>query len=84
VAEEVAKMGPAIVSATVDIYQAIKRDLLPTPAKSHYTYNMRDLSKVFQGIAMVGVGVDTPEKMTRCAVLAREVLQRCSARFLLS
>jgi len=72
-------MGPAIVSATVDIYQAIKRDLLPTPAKSHYTYNMRDLSKVFQGIAMVGVGVDTPEKMTRCAVLACGVLQPCSA-----
>ncbi|KAL3161683.1 hypothetical protein ABBQ38_008782 [Trebouxia sp. C0009 RCD-2024] len=65
VAEEVASMGPAIVSATVDIYQAIKRDLLPTPAKSHYTYNMRDLSKVFQGISMVGVPVDTPEKMTR-------------------
>lgn len=65
VAVEVASMGPAIVSATVDIYQAIKRDLLPTPAKSHYTYNMRDLSKVFQGIAMVGVPVDTPEKMTR-------------------
>ncbi|KAA6419936.1 MAG: dynein heavy chain axonemal [Trebouxia sp. A1-2] len=65
VAEEVASMGPAIVSATVDIYQAIKRDLLPTPAKSHYTYNMRDLSKVFQGIAMVGVDVDTPEKMAR-------------------
>ena len=65
VAIEVASMGPAIVAATVDIYQAIKRDLLPTPAKSHYTYNMRDLSKVFQGISMVGVPVDTPEKMTR-------------------
>ena len=77
-------MGPAIVLATVDIYQAIKRDLLPTPAKSHYTYNMRDLSKVFQGIAMVGVGVDTPEKMTRCAVRACGVLQSCTARFLSS
>ena len=64
-------MGPAIVAATVDIYQAIKRDLLPTPAKSHYTYNMRDLSKVFQGISMVGVPVDTPEKMTRWAMAAR-------------
>ena len=66
-------MGPAIVTATVDIYQAIKKELLPTPAKSHYTYNMRDLSKVFQGISMVGVPVDTPEKMARWALLQKRV-----------
>lgn len=68
-------MGPAIVTATVDIYQAIKKELLPTPAKSHYTYNMRDLSKVFQGISSVGVPVDTPEKMARWVLLVSSATQ---------
>lgn len=37
-----------MVSATLDIYNTIADNLLPTPAKSHYTFNLRDLSKVFQ------------------------------------
>lgn len=39
--------GP-VVAATVGMYNTILADLRPTPAKSHYTYNLRDLSKVFQ------------------------------------
>jgi dynein heavy chain len=46
--EEVSSQLQAVVSATVQVYQTIRAELLPTPAKSHYTYNMRDLSKVFQ------------------------------------
>jgi len=38
-----------VVSAAIEIYAQIKADLLPTPAKSHYVFNLRDLSKVIQG-----------------------------------
>lgn len=41
-------LAEPIVAATVGMYNTILTDLRPTPAKSHYTYNLRDLSKVFQ------------------------------------
>jgi dynein heavy chain len=46
--DDVAGKLSGVVAATIDIYNSIRAELLPTPAKSHYTYNMRDLSKVFQ------------------------------------
>ena len=52
--DDVTVKAGALVAATLEIYNTIKKELLPTPAKSHYTYNMRDLSKVWQGVAMVG------------------------------
>ena len=42
-----------IVEAAVDIYSNIKSNLLPTPAKPHYVFNLRDLSKYIQGILKV-------------------------------
>ncbi|XP_069500104.1 dynein axonemal heavy chain 1 [Ambystoma mexicanum] len=41
-----------LVDATIKMYVTITSQLLPTPAKSHYTFNLRDLSKVFQGMLM--------------------------------
>ena len=40
-----------IVGNTIFIYEETQRKFRPTPARSHYTYNLRDVSKVFQGIA---------------------------------
>ena len=39
-----------IVSAAVEIYNRVGKDLLPTPSKCHYTFNLRDLSQCFQGV----------------------------------
>jgi dynein heavy chain len=50
--EQVQKLTEPLVSATIDIYNSICKELLPTPAKSHYTFNLRDLAKVFQGVLM--------------------------------
>jgi dynein heavy chain, axonemal len=66
-------MGPNIVKATIEVYNTIRRHLLPTPAKSHYTYNTRDLSKVFQGLQMLGVSLDEPRSFVR--LWAHEVLR---------
>lgn len=48
--EEYASLIQPIVEATIEVYDTIASELLPTPAKSHYTFNLWDLAKVFQGM----------------------------------
>lgn len=43
------------VSFSVEIYVRMSTDLLPTPAKSHYVFNLRDLSKCIQGLLLCTV-----------------------------
>lgn len=51
---DVVSMESKLVSATYKIYLKIQEDLKPTPMKSHYTFNLRDFSKVICGICMAG------------------------------
>ena len=38
------------MNATIEIYTLLKKEKLPIPSKFHYTFNLRDVSKICQGL----------------------------------
>eukprot|EP00741_Cyanophora_paradoxa_P017811 tig00021017_g17202.t1 len=41
-----------LTDITITLWERVAAKMLPTPAKFHYLFNMRDLSRVFQGISV--------------------------------
>ncbi|XP_077326811.1 dynein axonemal heavy chain 2 [Lithobates pipiens] len=64
--EEVKPVGDIITQATIELYNAVTQRFLPTPAKIHYLFNLRDISKVFQGMLRAHRDLhDTKHSMTK-------------------
>lgn len=62
--ESVKKLSEPLVLSTLDFYKTIRKELLPIPSKFHYMFNLRDISKVFQGVLQCSVDyVNSTEKM---------------------
>lgn len=79
--ESVRPLGDPLVAATIEIYRSVSRELLPTPSKSHYLFNTRDLAKVIQGLMQVrrgprGRAGNTGDNVTPidCPIAARPLL----------
>ena len=55
-----------ITSVSMDVFNAIVAALPPTPAKFHYIFNLRDLSRITEGVMQA-----TPDKYTTTAGVVR-------------
>ncbi len=50
---QLTKLSDMVVAATIELYNQLSVELPPIPEKAHYIFNLRDISKVFQGILMI-------------------------------
>ncbi|VDP42904.1 unnamed protein product [Schistosoma mattheei] len=64
--DEVKSMADNLTQASIDLYHAIVNKFLPTPTKIHYLFNLRDISKIFQGLLRATKKyIDTRNSMLR-------------------
>lgn len=52
-AKEIIDMRDLLIEATINLWETVSKRLLPTPTKFHYKFNIRELARVFGGIARV-------------------------------
>jgi dynein heavy chain len=65
--ESVQKLIPTMISSIGAVFSKAQEDLLPTPAKSHYLFNLRDIWRVFLGVcSLKQKKANNPLTVLRC------------------
>uniref|UniRef100_A0A670KBP0 Dynein axonemal heavy chain 10 n=1 Tax=Podarcis muralis TaxID=64176 RepID=A0A670KBP0_PODMU len=70
--ELISAIADKMTASTLTLYQMIVRDLPPTPSKFHYIFNLRDLSRVYNGLVQT-----TPERFQTVAQMVRVWRNEC-------
>jgi dynein axonemal heavy chain len=69
-------LAPKLTDMTLELYSSVVERLPPTPSKFHYVFNLRDLSRVVEGVLL-----STPEKFTTPVQLIRLWRNECMRVF---
>jgi dynein heavy chain len=83
-AEEGRSIVEKFTATTIELWTNVRKALLPTPAKFHYIFTMRELSRIFQGVLAApmetintGGIVVADQKLKASTVLIRLLRHEC-------
>ena len=76
IAEDILAVVPKVVSASIALFHFANKNFLPTPNHVHYTFNLRDIAKVFTLVYEI-----EPKVLTSASGLVKLWIHECMRVF---